>query len=104
MPTPPLDTSREAVERSALAIEAYAEHHGGVHVDGCPEDDTCFCSFAWMNDGVNAAPDLLRALLAEREAAESAARRLMDYVPGYRRMESLKDIAQYLRTLKEPQP
>lgn len=45
----------------ALALEAYAEWHGPVHHDGCPEDDTCDCGGKWINDGVNAAVRRLRA-------------------------------------------
>lgn len=45
----------------ADALEKYVEWHGGVHDEECPEDDTCDCSWKWVNDGVNAAVRYLRA-------------------------------------------
>src|SRR5690348_9650624 len=36
----------------ADALKAYAEWCGGVHDEGCPEDDTCDCSGKWINDGI----------------------------------------------------
>jgi hypothetical protein len=42
-------------EQMAKALIAYAQWCGGVHDDGCPEDDTCSCSGQWINDGVTAA-------------------------------------------------
>lgn len=47
--------------RMADALTAYAEWCGGVHDDGCPEDDTCECSGQWINEGVNEAVRFLRA-------------------------------------------
>lgn len=35
-------------------LRQYVEWCGGVHDDGCPEDDTCECSGKPINDAVNA--------------------------------------------------
>lgn len=37
------------------ALKSYVEWFGPAHVDGCPADDTCFCSGSAVNDVVNAA-------------------------------------------------
>lgn len=47
-------------EQMVKALTAYAEWCGGVHDDGCPEDDTCDCSGAWINQGVTDAVNYLR--------------------------------------------
>ena len=35
------------------ALKAYVEWFGAAHVNGCPADDTCFCSGSALNDAVN---------------------------------------------------
>ena len=63
------DTVVTDTMRMAQAIQEYAEWCGGVHDDGCPGDDTCGCSGKWINDGITAAVDYLRALAASPAGA-----------------------------------
>jgi hypothetical protein len=62
---PPVDGEARPQEvdtaHLAKAIQKYAEWCGGVHDDGCPEDDTCDCSGKWINDGVTGAVNYLLA-------------------------------------------
>lgn len=75
--TPPV--SSPTPKEMADAIEKYAQWCGGAHDQGCPEDDTCSCSGKWVNDGVTAAvnylraqPDLIAALRSLRDACVRA--------------------------------
>ena len=44
------------------AFEDYVVHHGAIHDDDCPGDDTCECSGKRMNDAANEVCRLLDAL------------------------------------------
>lgn len=46
------DVLREAKEAEE-GIGLYVEWHGGIHDDGCSEDNTCDCSGKPRNDGLN---------------------------------------------------
>lgn len=60
--TPALPPSREQLAAMASGLERYAQWCGGVHDQGCPEDDTCSCSCKSTNDAVNGAVRFLRDL------------------------------------------
>lgn len=45
----------------AEMLEAYIVHHGPMHDDDCPGDDTCECSAKPVHDGINAAVRYLQA-------------------------------------------
>jgi erythromycin esterase-like protein len=80
--------------RVAKAIEAYADWCGGVHDDLCPEDDTCACSGRWINDGITAAVDYLRAehaLQSERDRLRAALVGLIG-VDGREELEQLETV------------
>jgi hypothetical protein len=57
--------------KAADAVVKYAEWCGGVHDDGCPEDDTCDCSGKWINDGVTDAVNCLRQLAEASQRIEA---------------------------------
>ena len=50
------------LERVSLRLDEYVVWHGALHEDGCPCDDTCDCSGKSINDGVNAACRIIKAL------------------------------------------
>lgn len=52
-------------QRMGDALKKYIEWVGGLHDDGCPEDDTCDCSGKPINDGINAAVRYFDAALAQ---------------------------------------
>jgi hypothetical protein len=57
------------LQSMADAVCKYVEWHGGIHDDGCPQDDTCDCSAKPINDGVNAACRYLAELARLRGEA-----------------------------------
>jgi hypothetical protein len=63
---PPPENMKEYFDRAAQYIQLktaditefeamckYVEHHGAIHDENCPEDDTCNCSWKPVNDAVN---------------------------------------------------
>jgi hypothetical protein len=67
------------------ALERYIEWFGAVHDDECPADDTCSCSWRWVNEGVNAA---FRAL-SRGQTPESLVVYPADFKPGAPRPQGL---------------
>lgn len=56
------------------AIAFYAEWNGAIHEYECPEDDTCDCKYKWVNDGVQAAYDLVRVHPVSSQGQEEVRR------------------------------
>lgn len=53
--TDEIDRLRAQIETLREALMAYVDWFGAAHVEGCPADDTCFCSGSAVNDAVNTA-------------------------------------------------
>lgn len=51
------------------ALKEMVEWHGGVHGEDCPEDDTCDCIGAGINERVNAAIAKAEGTVRRRKGA-----------------------------------
>jgi hypothetical protein len=56
------ETKTVEVEKALKGLGDYIDYHGGIHDDGCPEDDTCDCTGKPLNDGVNFCYQFLKSL------------------------------------------
>lgn len=74
-------------EQMADAVEKYAEWCGGVHDDGCPQDDTCACDGKWINDGITAAVNYLRLDQRSHEQVVNVVRRASERWPRGRQSQ-----------------
>ncbi len=70
-----LAMKRIALDDMVLALGDYLEYHGAIHDDGCPEDDTCSCSFKRINDGVNMAYKFIGAMANQAACVEGSTQR-----------------------------